>query len=143
MLPRFVLLLSYTGLIPFLIGPAWMTLAPASVPPWLDHVWVAYVAMIAAFMAGTFWGFAMPASEGPAGQIGIVIATVLMLATWGASTLPLRGALIGLALVFALQLLADFWRERTLGEVEGYFRLRAILTVGACVSIAWRWMLGD
>ena len=46
--------------------------------------------------------------------------------------------LYALALVFLLQLLADFWRERTLDTIPGYFRLRVLLTVGAIGAIAWR-----
>jgi hypothetical protein len=137
-LPRLVSLLGYAGLIPFLAGPAWLWLSPATVPTWLDHAWFVYVGMIAAFMAGTFWGFALPAAEGPAGIMGLTFSIVLMLAAWVAMTLPLVAALIGLILVFLLLLLADFWRERTLGEVEGYFQLRTALTVGACIAIAWR-----
>ncbi len=137
-LPRLVSLLGYAGLLPFLAGPLWLSLAPASAPGWLDAAWLAYVAMIASFMAGTFWGFALPACEGPEGLMGLMFAAVLMLLAWVAMTLPFAAALVGLALVFLLQLLADFWRERTLGSVEGYFRLRTVLTVGACVALGWR-----
>ena len=48
----------------------------------------------------------------------------------------------GLALVFLLLLLADFWRERTLDTLPGYFMLRATLTVGAIGTITWRILLG-
>lgn len=137
-LPRLVSLLGYAGLIPFFAGPVWLWLWPATAPHWLDHAWFVWVGMIAAFMAGTFWGFALPASEGPAGTMGLVFSMVLMLAAWAAMSLPLTPALIGLILVFLLLLLADFWRERTLGEVEGYFTLRTVLTIGACLAIGWR-----
>lgn len=137
-LPRIVSLLGYAGLIPFFAGPLWMSVAPATVPGWVDPAWVAYVAMIASFMSGTFWGFALPACEGPEGTMGLLFASVLMILAWVALTLPFHAALPGLALVFLLLLLADFWRERTLGSVEGYFRLRLVLTVGACLAIGWR-----
>lgn len=140
-LPRIVVLLGYAGLIPFIAGPLWLTLAPGTAPAVLDHAWLVYVAMIASFMAGTFWGFALPACEGPEGVMGLAMAAVLMIMAWLAAILPFRGALIGLVLVFLLLLLADFWRERTLGTVEGYFKLRTVLTIGACVGIAWRLML--
>ena len=137
-LPRIVSLLGYAGLIPFLIGPLWLSVAPESAPAWLDHSWLAFVAMIASFMAGTFWGFSLPACEGPEGTMGLMFASVLMILAWVAVTLPFTAALVGLALVFLLLLLADFWRERTLGSVEGYFQLRTVLTIGACVAIGWR-----
>ncbi|WP_370309923.1 DUF3429 domain-containing protein [Sinimarinibacterium flocculans] len=137
-LPRLVSLLGYAGLIPFLVGPAWLSLSPATAPHWLDHAWFVWVGMIASFMAGTFWGFALPASEGPAGILGLLVSMALMLAAWTAMSLPLVPALLGLIVVFLLLLVADFWRERTLGAVEGYFALRTALTVGACLAIGWR-----
>jgi hypothetical protein len=92
-------------------------------------------------MAGTFWGFALPAAQGPQGMVGLLIASALMLLTWAAVSLPLNGSLYALAGVFVLLLLADFWRERVLGEIEGYFALRAGLTVGVLAAIAWRLLL--
>lgn len=133
--------LGLSGLIPFFAGPLWMTLAPATVPVWLDTVWWHYTAMVAGFMAGTFWGFALPLSRGTAGLTGLLIAAALMLISWAAMALPMRASLLVLALVFLLLLLADFWRERTLDSIEGYFRLRALLTLGVLVAISWRLLL--
>jgi len=140
-LPRLVILLGYAGLIPFLAGPLWLTLSPQTAPMWLDHVWMAYVTLIAAFLAGTFWGFALMAAAGPEGKLGIFIASLLMLLTWVAMWLPFKLSLYGLLLVFLLLLLADFWRERTLDTIPGYFMLRTTLTVGVLVAIAWRLLL--
>jgi hypothetical protein len=140
-LPRLVMLLGYAGLLPFLVVPLWLTVHAASAPEWLDRVWISYVAMIAAFMAGTFWGFALPACEGPQGLIGLVVSSLLMIAAWTALLLPMHAALLGLVVVFLLQLLVDFWFERTLGSVEGYFHLRAVLTAGACIAVSWRLLL--
>ena len=137
-LPLAVKLLGYAGLVPFFLGPLWWTTAPATVPPWLDQVWIDYVTLLAAFLAGTFWGFALPAIEGPAGILGILIASALMLLTWMAMALPFALMLYGLATVFLLLLLADFWRERTLDTIPGYFKLRSTLTVGALLAIVWR-----
>ncbi|MFP5306484.1 MAG: DUF3429 domain-containing protein [Gammaproteobacteria bacterium] len=137
-LPRIVSLLGYAGLLPFFAGPLWLTVAPQAAPHWLDHAWLAYAAMIASFMAGTFWGFALPASQGPEGMMGLVFASVLMILAWAAVTAPFSLALVGLIVVFLLLLLADLWRERTLGTVEGYFMLRTVLTLGACIALGWR-----
>lgn len=137
-MPKTVLALGYAGLIPFFIGPAWLTFAPQSAPVWLDHVWLSWVALIAAFMAGTLWGFALPAVQGPEGLLGIVISVGLVVLTGIAVALSFAYALVGLSLVFLLQLLADFWRERTLDTIGGYFRLRAVLTAGVLIAIAWR-----
>lgn len=139
-LPLVVTLMGYVGLIPFVAGPLWLTVAPATAPAWLDPVWLNYVTLIAAFLAGTFWGFALPAIEGPAGILGLAIASGLLLLTWLAMSLPSLQLLL-LGVVFLLLLLADFWRERTLDTIPGYFRLRALLTIGAIGTIAWRMML--
>lgn len=139
-LPLVVTLMGYVGLIPFVAGPLWLTVAPATAPAWLDPVWLNYVTLIAAFLAGTFWGFALPAIEGPAGILGLAIASGLLLLTWLAMSLPSLQLLL-LGVVFLVLLLADFWRERTLDTIPGYFRLRALLTIGAIGTIAWRMML--
>jgi hypothetical protein len=141
-LPLVVILLGYAGLVPFLAGPLWLTVAPGSAPAWLDPAWTSYVTLLAAFLAGTFWGFALPAIEGPAGIAGMLIASLLLLLIWLAMVLGSPAQLSLLALVFLLQLLADYWRERTLDTIPGYFRLRATLTVGAIAAIAWRLLLG-
>lgn len=140
-LPVWVFVLGFAGLAPFIAGPLWLTLAPDSAPAALDRIWLLYGALIASFMAGSFWGFALPAAEGPEGVVGVVLASILMIATWAAAILPFSLALPGLGSVFLLLLLADYWRERTLGEVEGYFRLRTILTAGVIAAIAWRLLL--
>jgi hypothetical protein len=136
-LPWLVTALGYAGLIPFLLGPAWLAFSPATAPEWLDAAWAGYVTLIAAFLAGTFWGFALPAIEGPNGVLGLFIATGLLLLTWVTMVMTSIWQLYLLALVFLLQLLADYWRERTLDTIPGYFALRVTLTVGALLSIGW------
>ncbi len=140
-LPTIVTLFGYAGLVPFLLGPAWLSMSPATTPDWLDSVWLSYCALIAAFMAGSLWGFMLPACEGTAGKAGLLIAMALMLLTWFATALPFRPALAVLAVAFLLQLAADFWRERVLGSVGGYFSLRATLTVGVLVAMSWRYSI--
>ncbi len=141
-LPAIVVVLGYAGLIPFLLGPAWLTFAPDAAPAWLDRAWAGYVTLLAAFLAGTFWGFALPAAQGPTGILGMFIASALMLLTWVAMLLDPALQLVMLVLVFLLQLLADFWRERTLDTLPGYFRLRLTLTIGAIAALGWRLALG-
>lgn len=141
-LPPLIFALGYAGLIPFLIGPAWHAFAPASAPSWLDALWLSYATLIASFMAGTFWGMALIAAEGPEGQLGMVMSAVLMLLTWLATALPLRLELIALAVVFALLALAEVWRERVLDPLSGYFSLRITLTIGVCIAIGWRLAIG-
>ena len=61
-LPRLVFLLGYAGLLPCFAGPIWVAIAGSSAPAWLDRAWLLYVALVASFMAGTFWGFSAPAA---------------------------------------------------------------------------------
>jgi len=133
--------LGLSGLLPFLVGPLWLTLAPASAPAWLDPMWHYYVAMIASFMAGTFWGFAVPLSVGTAGMLGVLMSVGLMLLSWAALALPFRYSLLLIGAVFLLLLLADYWRDRALDSIEGYFKLRTILTAGVLIAISWRLLL--
>lgn len=137
-IPPYIIVLSYAGLIPAFAVPLWRTLAPGSAPAMIDVVWIAYIQLMAAFLAGTFWGFALPAVEGVAGMAGMSIAAILLLISWGAAILSPPASLYLFSAVFLLLLLAEFWRERYLGTIEGYFRLRAVLTLGTVAAIAWR-----
>lgn len=141
-IPWLITALGYAGLLPFLAGPLWQMLAPDSAPAWLDKAWWMYIALVAVFLAGTFWGFALPAVEGPAGMLGVLIASALMWVSWVALMLPFAQSLYVLILNFLLLLAADFWRERTLDTIPGYFALRTTLTVGVMAAIGWRLMLG-
>jgi len=140
-LPAFVVLLGYAGMLPFIAGPLWFTLSPETAPAWLDRMWANYATLLAAFLAGTFWGFALPAVQGPSGVLGTFIAALMMLLAWLTMSLTFQFQLYALAGVFALLLLADFWRERTLDTLPGYFMLRTVLTAGAIATIAWRLLL--
>ncbi|MDE2148992.1 MAG: DUF3429 domain-containing protein [Gammaproteobacteria bacterium] len=140
-LPPLLFALGYAGLIPFFAAPAWLALAPASAPAWLDRAWLLYAALITSFMAGTFWGLALMVIENPLGRLGAVIAAGSMLLTWGAALLPMSLALPALALVFLLLLAAELWRERALDSSRAYLRLRLALTVGVWLAIGWRYAL--
>jgi len=141
-LPPLVFVLGYAGLIPFLLGPAWLTFSPQTAPDWLDRLWLLYAAMIASFMAGTFWGMSLLVAEGTEGMIGMGLSAVLFMLAWGTLALPFRQCLFALAGVFVLLVAAEVWRERTIDPLSGYFTLRATLTIGVLATIAWRVMLG-
>ena len=73
-------------------GPAWLAFSPGNAPDWLDSVWLSYCALIAAFMTGSMWGFALPACEGSAGKAALLMTMPLMLLPWLAMALPLHPA---------------------------------------------------
>ena len=140
-LPRLLFVLGYAGLLPFVAGPLWLSVSPQTAPVWLDQAWLLYAAMLAAFMAGTFWGLALIVAENPAGLVGLVLSALLMLMAWGTTLLPLHEALIALAVVFILLVCAELWRERVLDPMSSYFKLRVTLTLGVLVCITWRYWL--
>lgn len=140
-LPIWLVLMGYLGLVPFLAGPALLSFAPEQAPTWLDKVWLQYIVLVAVFLAGTLWGFGIAGvSEGGSG-LAVMLASGLMLLSWMATWLPLRASLYALMVIFALGLLTDLWRERTLGQFPGYFQLRSLLTVGAIAALLWRALL--
>jgi hypothetical protein len=140
-LPPLVYVLGYAGLLPFVAGPLWLTLSPGTAPQILDRMWIGYAAMVASFMAGTFWGMALIVSEGPSGMLGMAMSALLMLLSFGASLLPFREALLALGGVFLLLALAEVWRERTIDPLSGYFVMRINLTVGVLITLGWRLLL--
>jgi hypothetical protein len=141
-LPPLVFVLGLCGLLPFLAGPFLLTFAPQWLEPqWVDHSWLMYGALISSFMSGTFWGFSAQAAQGPSGMLGLLIASVLLLLTWGSMLLPFEAAVIALGIVFMLLLGADVWRERVLDSIPGYFKLRVGLTVGVLVALTWRLLI--
>src|ERR1044071_9019276 len=116
-LPPLVFVLGFAGLLPCFLSPLWIAAAPNNAPAWLDHVWLLYVALVAAFMAGTFWGFSAPAAQGRDGMIGLLVASALVIATLVAAALPFKSAIAALAAVYLLQLAAEYWRERALDTI--------------------------
>jgi hypothetical protein len=136
-LPKLVFLLGYAGLLPCFAGPVWIA-STGGATSWLDHAWLMYIALVASFMAGTFWGFSAPAAQGRDGMIGLLIASGLLLVTWIAMVLPFKAAVASLAGVFVLQIAAEVWRERALDTIPGYFKLRLQLTIGAVAALLLR-----
>lgn len=141
-LPPLLYVLGYAGLLPFVAGPLWLSLAPNSAPLWLDQAWLLYAALIAAFMAGSFWGLALIVVENPAGKWGLLLSAALLVLSWFSILLPFGPSLAALTLVFLLLAAAEIWRERVLDPVSSYFRLRMALTIGVLVCVAWRYQLG-
>ena len=137
-LPPLVFVLGFAGLVPCFADPLWLLLSPLSAPAWLDAAWLAYVALVAGFMAGTFWGFSAPAAQGRDGMIGLVLAAAFLLASWISLLLPFKAAVIAIALVYAAQFAAELWRERALDTIPGYFKLRAQLSIGAIAALLLR-----
>lgn len=140
-LPPLVFVLGFAGLVPCFVDPLWLLISPMSAPAWLDAAWLSYLALVAAFMAGTFWGFSAPAAQGRDGMIGLLIASALVLVSWVSLLLPFEAAVVAFAIVYAVQLAAEVWRERALDTIPGYFKLRVQLTIGVVAALMLRFFL--
>lgn len=130
--------LGLLGLIPFFAAPFWLTVSPGTVPQSLDYLWLNYAALIASFMAGTFWGMALVAARSAARTAAMLLSNGLMLATWVAMQLDFGASMAALAAIFALLFFAELWRERAVAPLPGYMRLRLLLTLGVLASLGWR-----
>lgn len=133
--------LGYLGLLPFLINPLWLSLAPASIPYWLDYLWLSYAALIAGFMAGTLCGRSLAATAAQpqrASGLELWASNLFALAAWVALNLSLALAILVLTLVFAGLLLIDAQSARRLPLPAWYLPLRLQLTTVVIVCLGWR-----
>ncbi|TAM12810.1 MAG: DUF3429 family protein [Nevskiaceae bacterium] len=141
--PPLVFILGYLGLVPFVIDPLWLSVAPATVPAWLDAAWQVYAIAIAAFMAGSFWGMGLFVAASTNGRIGLLLAATQALLAALTIVVPREWRLAWLAVVFVLLALSELWREHTFDPESGYLRLRLGLTFGVLVCLGWRAALGN
>jgi hypothetical protein len=88
-----------------------------------------YSLTIAAFMAGTLWGFVVPTARGRFGAALLVVSNLLALAVAGAALLPSARLTLGVDLVAFLGLLAaDAWAGRLGWIAPDYLALRLRVT---------------
>jgi hypothetical protein len=127
-IPTIAALLGYGGLIPFLgcVAAAWAGI-PAGFPA--IEAFLAYAAVILAFLGGIHWGMALaPAGEDFA--LRLVVGVLPPLIGWLALLLPSPPALVMLAAGFALVLAWDRARGGR-GTRGWYLRLRTNLSLVA------------
>jgi hypothetical protein len=99
-----------------------------------------YSLTIAAFMAGTLWGFVIPGGRGRHGAVLLVVSNVFALAVAGAALLSTPHATLGFDLAaFVLLWAADFWAGRLGWIAPDYLALRLRVTgiVAASLGVAW------
>lgn len=128
--------LGFLGLIPFIAGATgpWVLYEHTA---WILQGFHFYSAVILAFMAGTVWGVRLNYQKADPGTL-IVSVTVALIAV-GSLLLPMRPALVLLALAFLFLLQ---WERRTVFPtlaVDWYPMLRQRLTwtVVACHMLAF------
>jgi hypothetical protein len=136
-IPRTILLYGVLGLIPFLAPPLLAAAIPAH-SGFLALIALAYGALILSFLGGARWGLAV-ATPAPS----FLTITLSMLPTIAALALLLYPGLarpMQLLVMAALLTLHFIWDARATGVPPWYWRLRAMLTLGAAtglVAMAW------
>ncbi len=99
-----------------------------------------YSLTIAAFMAGTLWGYVVPEARGRQGAVLLVVSNLLALAVAAAALLSAPRATLGVDLAaFVLLLAADVWAGRHGWIAPDYLALRQRVTaiVAAALGVAW------
>lgn len=117
--------LGWAGIIPFVALPV---VAVTGAPGPIRQMLVGYAVAILAFLCGSLWAGALKrTAEAPA---PLIASNILVLAALPALLMPLNAAAGWLALMFALQLAAE-WRWVLTGHPGWYRRMRLILSAVA------------
>ncbi len=132
--------LTYAGALPF--AACALALWSGVRPRGLDPVAAlqVYSLTIATFMAGTLWGYVVPAARGRQAAVLLVGSTLLALAVAGAALLSAPRLTLGVdGVAFVLLLAADFWAGRQGWIAPDYLtlRLRVTAIVAVFLGIAW------
>ena len=133
-------ILTYAGALPFAAFAlaVWGGFQPDGLDP--VAALKVYSLTIAAFMAGTLWGYVIPGARGRQGVALMVVSNLLALAVAAAALLPTPRATLGVDLAaFVLLLAADFWAARRGWIAPAYLGLRLRVTgiVAASLAVAW------
>jgi hypothetical protein len=137
--PRYVALLGYGGLLPF-VGLLLLILFSAQYRPFLTQALVAYGAVILSFVGALHWGFAMTLQDLHADQCRerFIWSVIPALIAWPALLLP---APLGLLLMI-LGVVAHYWQDRRLVKAATLpawylpMRLRLTLVASLCLLLS-------
>jgi hypothetical protein len=137
--PRYVALLGYGGLLPF-VGLLLLILFSAHYRPFLTQALVAYGAVILSFVGALHWGFAMTLQDLHADQRRerFIWSVIPALIAWPALLLP---APLGLLLLI-FGFVAHYWQDRRLVKAATLpawylpMRLRLTLVASLCLLLS-------
>ncbi|WP_285350740.1 DUF3429 domain-containing protein [Pseudomonas sp. ME-P-057] len=137
--PRYVALLGYGGLLPF-VGLLLLILFSAQYRPFLTQALVAYGAVILSFVGALHWGFAMTLQDLHADQCRerFIWSVIPALIAWPALLLP---APLGLLLLI-FGFVAHYWQDRRLVKAATLpawylpMRLRLTLVASLCLLLS-------
>jgi len=128
--------LGWAGILPF---AALALVAYFDAPDPLQDLLIGYVLAILAFLNGSLWGAALERTTDP--SKALIASNLLVLAGLPALLMPLSAAAGWMALLFGLQLLAE-WRWVLTGHPGWYRRLRLLLSSTAIALLVIAAMAG-
>jgi hypothetical protein len=134
--PRYVFLLGYGGLLPF-IGLALLILTSLDDRPFWAVALVNYGAVILSFIGALHWGFAMSVQNMSAElrRDRLIWSVIPALIAWLSTLLPVPVGCLLLVIGFVVHL----WQDRRLVQVVSlhawYLPMRLRLTAVACVCL--------
>lgn len=132
--------IALAGLLPFVTGALGLWLTPEAWREWVMREFLAFAAVILAFMGAIHWGLAMRAEEGSEGapmQLGLSVIPPLL--GWFALSLPTNLAIPVFFFAFGTLYFADIWAVRQGLAPAWYTRLRRpiSLVIIASMIVAW------
>ncbi|MDB5997056.1 MAG: hypothetical protein JWP42_4192 [Pseudomonas sp.] len=134
--PKYVALLGYGGLLPFM-GLALLILTSLEYRPFLAVALVNYGAVILSFIGALHWGFAMsvPNMSAELRRARLIWSVIPALIAWLSTLLPVQLGCLLLIVGFVVHL----WQDRQLVRVVGlhawYLPMRLRLTTVASVCL--------
>ncbi|GGI95495.1 DUF3429 domain-containing protein [Halopseudomonas pertucinogena] len=132
--------IALAGLLPFVTGALGLWLTPEAWREWVMREFLAFAAVILAFMGAIHWGLAMRAEEGSERapmQLGLSVIPPLL--GWFALSLPTNFAIPVFFFAFGTLYFADIWAVREGLAPAWYIRLRRpiSLVIIASMIVAW------
>jgi len=138
--PALAVGLAFAGLAPFVTGALGLWLTPEAWREWVMEEFLAFAAVILAFMGAIHWGLAMRADEASDRapmQLGLSVIPPLL--GWFALSLPINFAIPVFFFAFAALYFADIWAVKHGLAPAWYTSLRRpiSLVIIASMLVAW------
>lgn len=132
--------LALAALVPFVTGALGLWLTPQAWREWVMNEYLAFAAVMLAFMGAIHWGLAMradEASEKAPMQMGLSVIPPLL--GWLALSLPINFAIPLFFFAFGTLYFADNWAVKQGLAPAWYTRLRrpVSLAIIASMMVAW------
>ena len=132
--------LAFAGLMPFVTGAIGLWVTPEAWREWVMEEFLAFAAVILAFMGAIHWGLAMRAEEGSElapMQLGLSVIPPLL--GWFALSLPINFAIPVFFFAFGTLYFADIWAVKQGLAPAWYTALRrpVSLVIISSMIVAW------